>query len=399
VFVVGLNGLSYAFVAVILFYSFFHFCFREKNIQKVGNIFGVNGIFFLIFALLHFSWAFNYLEPIEIDFIFMNFILTTITSMLLLYSAYKITSNKNLVYIFMLFITSIFAINLAIGQFYIFSMIIAYIVMLIVYFEFTFRSNYFLKKSGIYGVVGVVISSFYLLLLFFGYDYSNLAWYIPNLFIGFSFYLIYLDLKNMGIIGTPPVKKEASMVDVSLTYFKFIIFIVSIGAFALLSTVSFHELGHALTAQYYGCEHTKAVIYDILGNPHTEIECSLEFNDVILTLAGLLSTLAVSGIFFLTGGNFTSKLSYLLLGFSFFISYGDLIELGVSKNLAFASMFFSIIILIIAIVKISKYYLGQQHIFLPHHEDEIINGEKVHDGKAGKIETSNANLKKRYSKN
>ncbi|MBL7055889.1 hypothetical protein ISS07_03185, partial [Candidatus Woesearchaeota archaeon] len=246
VFIVSLNGLSYAFVALVLFYSYFHFFSKEKNIQRIGNILGVNGIFYLIFALLHFSWTFNYLEPSEQDFIFMNFILTVITSVLLIYTVYKITSNRNLVYIFMLFITSIFAINLAIEQFFIFSMVASYLVMLLVFFELSFHSNYFLKKAGIYGVIGIIVSSFYLVLLFFNSAYLNLYWYIPNLFIAFSFYLIYLDIKNTGIIASSSIKKEVTMISISLTYLKFIIFIISISAFALLSTVSFHELGHAL---------------------------------------------------------------------------------------------------------------------------------------------------------
>ena len=164
------------------------------------------------------------------------------------------------------------------------------------------------------------------------------------------------------------------MLNFANVFAKFFIFIISITAFMLLSTVALHEFGHAMIAQYYNCEHTRAVIYDVVLSPHTAVQCS-SYNDVLFTLGGLMATFIIGLIFLLTGSQFTTRLSYLIFGFALLISYGDLTDLRVSKNTIAAAIFLSLIIIIISIIRLSSFYLKQQEIF----KEGIKN---IHRGKA-----------------
>ena len=63
-----------------------------------------------------------------------------------------------------------------------------------------------------------------------------------------TFYLIYLDIKNLGIAEKKKFtkKKKVGMLNFANVFAKFFIFIISITAFMLLSTVALHEFGHAM---------------------------------------------------------------------------------------------------------------------------------------------------------
>ena len=359
-----LNGLSYLAVALMAFYIFFSFSKKGEIIRKVGNVLGADGIFYLIFAFLNFSWVFKFLEPTKEDFILMNFVLTVVSSILIVYTLYKITDNRNLVYLLILFLITIFAINFSMNSFFLFSVAISYLLMLIVFLDLVFFANLYLKRAGFVGMLHTITSIIFLVLVFLNFKPFGLLWIIPNTFMFFVLYLIFLDIHELGVIEKKKaLKKKITIANLIGTFAKFFIFIISISAFILLSTVSLHEFGHAMVAQYYGCEHTRAVIYDVLQAPNTEIKCSSYYNDTILTLGGVLATFVIALVFLLTGSQFTIRISYQIFGFSLLISYGDLTDLGISKNIIATAIFLSLIVIIIAVTKLSIYYLKQQEIF------------------------------------
>ena len=72
--VLFLNGISYLAVAFIASYIFFVFSKKGRTISKIGNVIGVNGIFYLMLAFLNFIWVLNFLKPAEEDFILINFV-------------------------------------------------------------------------------------------------------------------------------------------------------------------------------------------------------------------------------------------------------------------------------------------------------------------------------------
>ena len=73
----------------------------------------------------------------------------------------------------------------------------------------------------------------------------------------------------------------------------------------------------------------------------------------------------------LTGSQFTRSLSYLLFGFGLLVSYGDLLDLEISKNIITLVSLMSLIIVILAIIRISTYYLKEQDIFKSGIDDGI----------------------------
>ena len=370
--VFALNGLSYLVVSLIAFYIYYSFCKNEEIACKVGNILGVNGIFYLLMSILNFFWVFKLLEPNNKDFILVNTFLTVVSSILILYSIYKITGNRNLVYLLVLFITTVFAINFSINAFFLATLAVSFLLMTIVFLELIFFSNFYLRRAGYIGLFYTAISIMLSVFTFFGKEVHKLFWFIPNSLIFFVFLLIYLDIINLGIIKKEKYEEKKKFL--ILRYFgvfsKFLIFIISISGFILVSSIAVHELGHALVAQYYGCGQFKAVIYDIIA-PHTEIKCDSYYSNITLTLAGVLATLVIGLIFTLTGTQFTKGLSYLMFGFGLLISYGDLTDLGVSKNIVALVLLLSLVVIILAIIKISAHYLKQQDIFKDGIEDGI----------------------------
>lgn len=362
----ALNGLGYLAVSLMSFYIFYSFLKKEETTAKVGNILGVNGIFYLLMSFLNFFWVFELLEPNNKDFVLVNMVLTVVTSILILYAVYKITGNKNLVYLLMLFITTVFAINFSIKAFFAVTLAVSYLLMALVFLDLVFFSNFYLKRAGFIGLFYVIVSVFLLVLTFLGNEAYRLFWFLPTISMFFVFLLIYWDVTNIGVIKIKreknKQKKEFAVLAYTSVFGRFLIFTVSISAFILVSSVAVHELGHALTAQYYGCGQFKAVIYDVIA-PHTEIICDFYYNDLILTLSGFGATLVIALMFVLTGSQFTKGLSYMLFGFGLLISYGDLVDLGISKNIIALLLLLSLVIIVFATVKLSVYYLKQENIF------------------------------------
>lgn len=358
----ALNGLSYLAVSLIAFYIYYYFCKKQEVACTVGKIIGVNGIFYLLIAFLNFLWVFNFIGPSDKDLILMNAVVTVVSSILILYSVYKIIDNKNLIYIMVLFLTVIFAINFSITAFFMATLAVSYLLMLIVFLDLAFYSNFYLKKAGIIGISYVVACALLLAFTFLGTKFYNLFWFIPNILMYLVFLFIYLDVKNLGIIKKENHHKKKKFINLAYAavFVRFLVYMISISAFIFVSTISIHELGHALVAQYYGCGEFKAVIYDIIA-PHTEIRCDTYYNNITLTMAGVAATLLVGLVFILTGGEFIRGISYLLFGFGLLVSYGDLIDLEISKNIISVVLLASAILIIMAVVKISVYQLRRQN--------------------------------------
>src|SRR3989339_1530227 len=105
-----LNAVVFTAIAVLCFYIFFSFHSSISRIRQIGNIIGVSGIFYLTFSFLNLLWVFRIIEDKGRDFILIYTFLILITAVLMLYTVYKITDNRNLIYILLLFIISFFSI-------------------------------------------------------------------------------------------------------------------------------------------------------------------------------------------------------------------------------------------------------------------------------------------------
>ena len=158
----------------------------------------------------------------------------------------------------------------------------------------------------------------------------------------------------------------------NLLFVRFILHVMTVCVFLFISIIAIHELGHAFTAQAYDCKYSKAVIYDVLNPPHTELSCPNDDNDVIITYAGLITTLLVSLLFFIGGGQFTSKAAYLMLGFSLLITYGDFSDLNVSGSIILFTILVSLFFICFGVVQLSLLYIDQ-HFQQTVEEQKSIN--------------------------
>jgi hypothetical protein len=353
-----LNGLSTLGVAVICLYTLFIWS-QKKSVCKLGRIIGINGILYLIPTLLYLAWSFTLLSPQSSDFVLIEGAFNIAKATLLLVIVYKLVNNKNLLYFLFLFLLSAVAIPYTISAFFLFISAISYSLILIVSMDLIFFSNYYLKKAGYMMLFYSIISILFLFIVMLGKEPSLMVWFIPNTVMLFVFLMFFKDVSQCGLVSVRK-KPKPRRFELAFLFAKFLIFTTSMTAFILLSTISVHELGHALTAQYYGCERSKAVIYDMVNKPYTEMICNGYYNDTIITLGGIILTSAVGLIFFLTGGEFTTILSYLIFGFSFLISFGDILDLGLSLNIVAIMVFFAFLLIVTGVIKLSFHYVMQQ---------------------------------------
>ncbi len=360
-FIYFLNGLSTLGVAILSFYVFFLWL-KNRNICGIGKLIGVNGLVFLLPSFLNLAWAFNLILPHRNDFILIDGCFSIIKSTILLLIVYLLVNNKHLLYFLFLFFLSSVAVLYSANVFFLFVSTISYLVVLIVSMDLVLFSNYYLKRAGYFGILYSFTSLIPLGFVLFGGEPSVMVWFIPNMALFFMLLSFYFDVKNCGV--TVRMKRcSRYRIFLPLLFFKFFIFIMSMSSFIFLSTIAIHELGHSLAAQYYGCQKSKSIIYDLSDRPHTEMVCEGYYNDTVISLAGIILTLVVSFVFLFTGGEFTTIVSYIIFGFSLLIGYGDLIGLGVSVSIVFTIMFVALIFLIAGVVRLSTYYIRHQKSF------------------------------------
>jgi len=359
-----LNGLSGLLFVVLTLYVNFSIRENEDRLIKFRNIISLNGILFLMLSFLYFSWVIGYLKPSSKDFVFLMFVINVLTSIFITYLIFKITENTNIIYLTVFYISTIFAINHSLNSFFIFSMGVSYLLVLLVSLELIFDYNILLKISGFIGLLYSIVSMIFLILITINYKPYNMWWFIPNILLILMYYIIFLYFKEKSNNFKLKIKNKykKKFDNIYLIFVKFIIFIIAINLFVLLSVISFHEFGHVISAQFYGCEHAKAIIFDLLNYPHTEIVCSGYFNDFIISLGGLMVTILLFLIFYITGNNFIKLFSFLILGYSLIISFRDYIDLGISNNIQFLIMALSILFLIKVNINLSQYYLDQNKI-------------------------------------
>ncbi|MCS7135280.1 MAG: hypothetical protein NZ893_02480 [Candidatus Aenigmarchaeota archaeon] len=114
----------------------------------------------------------------------------------------------------------------------------------------------------------------------------------------------------------------------------------------LITTLTLHELGHAITGRLAGCVSAKAIIYDSSSpNPYTELLCEHESKPTYL--AGLVFT-TIFGLSFLFFDNKPQKMfSLIVIGFGIFLSALDMVELTQMTAIKYLFIFIGLTSLII----------------------------------------------------
>lgn len=354
-------ALSYVAICAVAFY-FFSVWRKDKGPVSIGNHIGSLGVLLILPAIMNLLWAFSALKPSSQDAMFINGIFSIAIPVIILAIIYKLTGNRNLLYLLLLFSLTFVSLPYSFSRFFVSVMIAANILFLLVSLDVLIIRRYHIQFAGVTGVLTSLTSIFFLVMLYFGADYSSLWWFIPNIMLALLIFILHLDQKYYSLISPrvsahrrPHVKK----VLIWLLFIRYMLYIMGVAAITLISTVSVHELGHALTASYYGCDPAR-IVYDLHKAPYTEIGCLESATPIfIITLAGLLLVMIAVAVFFLAEGRFTTRLAELMLGFGFMISYSDLMELGVSPNILAIVMMLSLLIVLSAIFNFSLFYIRQ----------------------------------------
>ena len=352
-----LNGASLAATAVISFYGFLVW-YTNRHISIIGKILGVSGLMFLVYSFLNIVWGVGIITPIESDFILIGGLFNIITALFFVIIVYNLTSDKNLLYVLFLFLLTAFAMPLNTYLFFSAVSFVSYAIIAIASFDLFLPSSKLLRKAGSFSLFYSLISIF--LLITASRNISKAWWFIPNIILFTMFLFLVLDIENWGQKQKKESKQRKRKILYPLLFIKFVIFISFVTIFALLSTIVLHEMGHALAGQYYGCERSRAVIYDISDLPHTEMICRGYYNDTIITLTGIFLPIIIGLIFLLTGSGFTTNLSCLIFGFSLIIPSLDLESLNVSQSSIFIVILSGFVILIYGIVRLSASYVRQK---------------------------------------
>ena len=352
-----LNGVSLAAIAVISFYGFLVW-YTNKHISAAGKIIGINGLLFLVFSFLNFIWGVGVISPIESDFILLGGLFNIVKAALFVIIVYNFISDKNLLYVLFLFLLTVLAMPSNINMFFGIISFVSYAIIAIASFDLFMLSDKLLRKAGILSLFYSLISIFLLITL--NKDPSKVIWFIPDIIFFMVFLLFVLDIENWGSRQKKEQKTKRRKIIYPFLFMKFIIFMSFLTIFALLSTITLHEMGHALAGQYYGCERNRAVIYDISELPYTEMVCKEYYNDTIITIAGIFLPIIIGIIFLLTGSRFTANFSYLIFGFSLIIPTIDLESLNVSQSGIFLVILLGFVILLYGIVKLSASYVKQK---------------------------------------
>ncbi len=364
---------SYLAIMAVSFYAFLMWR-EEQSADRVTKYFGMFGGLFSLVAIINFLWTFAFITPLPKDAMFINGLFSVIASVLTLAIVYHLTLNKHLLYLLILFGLTLLALPYSLSNFFTLVLFVSNLLFLIVSLDVLIVKRYHIQLVGLAGTIYSLLSLGFTVFLFFGYDYSQLWWFIPNLALAIMILLLHFDKKyyiqlTSRVTGSrkPHVKKAIF----GLNFIRYTLYIMAVTAFTFVATVSVHELGHSLAAYYYGCEHTQ-IIYDLKSAPYTEISCASASgtSTFLITLMGLVFTLVSSLIFYFAESKFTTKLAALMLGFSLMIFYRDFQDIGASESMATLLLLGSFLIVIVAIVEFSFFYINEhsQAIVSPTNE-------------------------------
>lgn len=355
------NSLSYLAVSAISFYAYAAWR-KGTATDRVSKRFAMFGGTFLLPMVMNLLWSLSIIPATMKDALFVNGAFSIIASVLFLMTVYDLTGNRHLLYILGLFGVTLLGISYSFANFFIFFLITANLVFLITSMDVLIVKRYHIQLVGMIGSVYSLASLVFSALLLMKFNYTDFLWYLPNLLLAALVLMLHFDKKYYALISPEVVAgpRRIKPVFLGLNFIRYTLYITSITAFTFVATVSVHELGHAVTAYYYNCDHAE-IRYDLKSPPFTEIKCASATGTTtfVITLMGIMFALIMSVIFYFTEGSFTTRLAELMAGFGLFIAYHDFIDLGASQSIALLITFVSMLIIIDAVVRFSVYYINE----------------------------------------
>jgi hypothetical protein len=309
--------------------------YKKTHSKKIFDLFLVIGLLYLVFSIILFAWSFDFLKYSSSDFSIIYSLIVFIQTFLLFNIIYLIRKNKRIFYFFFPYL-SIFSstlIHVPISSIILICSFLITLTLFILLFPVSNFGN--ISKFGIiYSSLSLIIQIAFL----FNKDLYIFLSFVSNILFGIFLISLINQIEKLPLFCFEQQirhKKRYYLLD----FLRYFIFIIILTNFIFIGTITVHEVGHLLSARTFGCEFGKIVYEE--GLPHTEILCNNSFNSLAKSLlGGMLLPILIAILLYFAGGTFIRELSLLIIGFDFIISYQDILDLGISKNL---SIFLSII--------------------------------------------------------
>ena len=355
-----INMLVDAVVLYLLFYI--AFILRKKDLG-LRNQFYVLAFFYFMSLLLNSALLSgrmfaNTSELLLIESFFLLGKTTIIVSALSI-----IIDKKKMLYLIGLYIFSALAIRLEFNDFFSMLNIISFLLMLIVFVYVHHKKKKFLRRGAFFGMI-FAAASLLLVFLFYGRrDLLAIIYLVPNVFLFGTFYYLIRYFKSEEVdFYRLPKRYNMPLYAKFMVGLRLLAIVIITFTFILISVVSLHELGHAGVGKILGCRITKAVLYDGINMPHTEVVCQDDSNNLLIGSAGIFIPLTIGLGFLLLGEKSTLGISYLIIGFSFYLSSRDLFDILPSNALGFVVSVIGLMFLILGIKEILFYAYDEENI-------------------------------------
>jgi hypothetical protein len=333
---------------ILLFILVRMFKIKDKDSLKVMKSFLVLAISYLVISILSFLWFFEILDYYLNDFlIFFSFVIF-VQNMVFFRVVYLFSRNKRMYYFLMLYLFSIPFLLLILNSFSILFLILSYLFSLLIFIDFAIRDDIY-RKVGYMGIFYSILSFVMFLFLFFNLENLFLFSFLSGILLFvFIVYFVY-DLRKFAVL---PFRSNRRGRSYFLRLLGHLIFVITIVNFVFIGTIGVHEFGHFSVSKIYGCEYGK-IIYD--GDLfHTEVLCSLDSVKIPVLLGGVLFPIFIALCLFFIGGSFLKEIALIMFGFNMVSVSKDLLDLSVSQNFVFVSIFIGVVFLVYGIFILAR---------------------------------------------
>lgn len=321
---------------------------KKSDLKK---IFSTLALVYVINFVLNIFWFFSISSPVGREIMLFDSMFLVLQSTLLVIALGYLSKQRHLLFLLFVYLFAAASVYVSFADFFLVVQFISYLILLLGFLSVAEEGP--LGKVSLFGSLYSSMSLVVVLVLQF--TKLNIVFVQPlvQLLLVIAFYHFYAYIRY---VPEKRPKKECLIVSLVYQIFSLIIILVISG----VAVVAIHELGHALAAKYFGCEVTKAVLYDAKTFPHTELVCSDPSNNLVIVLAGLFLPTLVGILLLWFGEPFLEDLSYLIIGFSFYFSNRDILDLGLSQNFIIVLMVISFLFLFIGVRGIILYFFREK---------------------------------------
>ncbi len=348
--VIFLNGISYFSVVIILILCILK-CHQKKldHLRKALYVFAAT---YFIMGSLYVLWLANYVSPTKEEYLVTHAIILLIAPIFFFLFVYSITKNKNLFYLLFLYALSFYMWRYGFFAFFFFTALSSSLFLVILFLDLVFARWSEIRNIGVYGTVYSYLTIGVLMLFLYESSYKIRPWFIPNMALFLVCYFVLRELERFEP-SSRPADKPVKLYLFAKTV-RFFIFVSVIMAFMLISTISVHEMGHAMAGRYYQCRNVKSVVYDIKDSPHTEMSCEAgNFKSkTIIVLAGTILPLLLALILFFTDGELMKNIAFIISGYALILAYNDISVIYPSTFAGLSLTLVGILLLVAGIIKI-----------------------------------------------